>query len=1096
MTFQAKPDGKSLVPSHWLPPEVELVSARTGKLRAVIYARFSKLSENEPSIERQVDAGMCYIDLNDYTFVRTYEDRQRTGTTTIGRDALLLLRKDAAARLFDIVVVEDIDRLGRKLKVTVDLWTELDGFGIALHDTSSGKLSVGQIGTKGGHADEDCTKLVTRNQSGKRDKVRKGGFGANNCFGYKRALRGSKVIFVVNEEEAVIVREIFDMYIKGVSPEKIAHILNKRPPEKRGNRVWKRGYIAGSAKFGTGILRRIRYAGLTVYGRLSIIKSPETNKSTVRVNPARKWAQGELDPSLIIVAFDIFDRVQKILLERSTAWVKAKAERPPRWTTKHYALRGLLRCASCGWGMTPTCKRRESKPRVICNAARNKDGCDNVRSTALEHINEAVLEMLKDQLAMRETFDAYAVEYNRQQQISVKSNRVEMASVEKQLAEKRSELDATWGKRTSAGFSNNWLEKKRADLCSETEALELQLENLKNEHRHNFGELTRDRNAERALLVALESVFETYFDTTTVSGVEVIGALRALVESVVVDFQTDAIFVKLHCRVSALAGVPSQDIITVTKQIPRLGRCWEDSKVEMRRIDRIVESGKHALSNSEWSLIESRIPACIAISRRGGTPMDPRAVVNAALLHLNEGVPLARMPAAFGPQAPMLSALKRLSSSGAWDIVLDVLHRFSPERLPAKGSEMFPTLGGRFTTRLKGLPQIRRRHALDAEAGAHAPTDAEWALIAEFIPEQVLTVQKAPAQIQPREFFHALMLMLKDNIPVAHMPLQFGSEIYLTYCIRRLVTHGYWDQIVERLRKESPDTISKADLSRFNIYARPSKGVTVWRSVLPKAADLAGVPSHFPTDAEWRLIKHLFPSELLFVNNAQVVQSPRILAHAMLYRVKEKVPIASFPPYFGDQRPLNLVMCKFVFHHLWDETVAILNQNSPETLKGANLQAFSRFKRSKTHRYARLLPAKAPVVPPHAPTDEQWAAVEDLIPADVLRLRGAPPIMQPRTFFHAILFMVTERAHFGALPKTFFGSHYELKFAMRKLIRHHLWDTIVARMQHFYPDWTATLDLQRFDNFPRSPSENSAMRHRKPRKRDENKAVTIEATLP
>lgn len=179
---------------------------------------------------------------------------------------------------------------------------------------------------------------------------------------------------------------------------------------------------------------------------------------------------------------------------------------------------------------------------------------------------------------------------------------------------------------------------------------------------------------------------------------------------------------------------------------------------------------------------------------------------------------------------------------------------------------------------------------------------------------------------------------------------------------------------------------------------------------------------------------------------------------------------------------LQLTITKFVFHHLWEEAVSILNERSPETLKDADLGVFSKYKRGQTRRYAHLLPAVEPAVPRHAPSDEHWALVQDLIPQELLVIGGRPAIMEPRKFLHAILYMVSERTQFGALPKHSFGSPDDIRFAMRKLIRHHLWDTMIARFRHFDPDWAAGRDFTLFDKIPRSKNEQPDFRKHRIRK--------------
>jgi transposase len=435
------------------------------------------------------------------------------------------------------------------------------------------------------------------------------------------------------------------------------------------------------------------------------------------------------------------------------------------------------------------------------------------------------------------------------------------------------------------------------------------------------------------------------------------------------------------------------------------------------------------------------------------------------------------MPAAFGERRAVFEGLRRLSSSGAWDAVVSLLRTIAPGRIPAKSTQMFCTVVGRYSTSLKGLPEIRARHGLEIAVGKFTLSDDEWERICDLVPEQVLMVDKKPARIAPRDFLNGVFYLLKSGVPVSHMPLQLGSETYFSHSLRRLVQHGYWDRIVERLANQSPATLGGVAFARLDSYSRSPRQQTVWRRALA-----SGIPSHAPTKAEWSLIKHLFPIELLYVEDKLAVDNPRRLAHALLYRVKEKVPVAAFPEYFGNKWLLKLTLTKFAFHYLWDEMVTILQKRSPETLKGADLEVFSKYKRAKTRRYAHLLPAVEEKIPPHAPSDAHWALVEDLIPERLLVVRGKPAIMEPRRFLHAVLFMVTEKVQFGGLSRHYFGPIDDIRFAMRKFVRHHLWDTMAARFRHFDEGWAAGLDLAMFDKLARSTNDNPDFREHRVRK--------------
>lgn len=1074
-------DNEKLLPAIWLAREVEPEPDPQAGRRAAIYARYSYLGQRESSIERQTEVCTNYIQTNNYILVGTYADRARTGTKVVGREDLQRCLEDAAARKFDILVVEDIDRLGRALEVTVDIWKQLKALKIDIHDSEIGRLTAGQIGSKGGASDEERTKLLKRNRQGQRRKARAGGWIGGACFGYKCELinggKSSKTVYVKDPDESKIVLEIFELYDKGVSPDRIAKILNARPAAKRGNRFWTGHELRGSRKYKNGLLRRLRYTGVSTHGLRTVTKDDKgIRKVTVNLKTV---ATGKLDKKLGIVSRPLFERVQE-RLDRDI-----RGPREPYWTVASYPLRKKLFCACCGGQMTPTLKRADGHPRAMCNRARNplsvrpgSKSCDNMRSTSTDQLDDMIIEVLRRELCHPAAFTELVSEYNAERKMLVADDGQELAGLQVKLKTLKAERDDVWNARRS--FGDEFVDQKASELKEQIEQAAARIEELK-DAASEIQLKQFDGDSMKALADGIGEVFSPDFDKMDATGTSMLATLRKLVHKVVVDVTEDSTEVEVQCNLAAvLEKGNSAEILRFRLRRERTGHAPLHS--ELQRIDAVVAAKTHAMSDRAWEKIAPLLPGCVARSKRGTYPVEMRSVVDAALLHLNEEVPLKRMPAAFGEREAVFEGLRRLSSSGAWDMVVHMLRKIEPMLIPATSTNMFSTVVGRYSTSLKGLPEIRVRHGVEIASGKHAITEADWDLISELVPEQVLMVHKEPARITPRDFLTGVLYMLKSGVPISNMPLQMGSQTYLSGCIKRLVYHGFWDRIVEKLSAASPATLEGAELDRFNIYPRSATKRTAWRGALAKRADNLGIPGHFPTDAEWNAIKHLFPIELLYVDEKLAVDNPRRLAHALLYRVKEKIPIAAFPAYFGDKQLLQLTFTKFAFHYLWDETVAILQESFPDTLKGADLEVFSKYRKARTRRYAHLLPAVELEVPKHAPCDAHWELVKDLIPETLLVIRGKPAIMEPRQFLHALLFMASERVLFGGLPKHYFGSADDIKFATRKLVRHHLWDEIVGRLAHFDEEFTATLDTTIFDKLPRSANEKPEFRKHRARR--------------
>jgi predicted site-specific integrase-resolvase len=119
------------------------------KLKAVIYARYSSDNQREASIEDQVEVCRRYADAQGFDVVEIYPDYALSGASRF-RPAFQQMQVHAEARRFDVIIVEALDRLSRKLADVAELHDGLTFLGIRLHAVSTGEVTgmhVGMLGT-------------------------------------------------------------------------------------------------------------------------------------------------------------------------------------------------------------------------------------------------------------------------------------------------------------------------------------------------------------------------------------------------------------------------------------------------------------------------------------------------------------------------------------------------------------------------------------------------------------------------------------------------------------------------------------------------------------------------------------------------------------------------------------------------------------------------------------------------------------------------------------------------------------------------------------------------------------------------------------
>jgi len=313
----------------------------------------------------------------------------------------------ARQRLFDVVIVEALDRLSRDMEDLAGLHKRLSFQGIeiqAVHDGIADAVLIGIRGLVGQMQREDGAKKVRRGMAG---VVRDGRHAGGRAYGY-RAVLGHLGQLEIVEEEASIVRRIFAAYATGRPPRDIAHDLNRegvRPP--RGQR-WNASTINGNPQRGTGLIFNDLYVGRIVWNKVRMVKNPDTGKRISRPNARDQWQTIET-PHLRIVDDQTWEQVRHLKAERANLKTHMKW-RPP------HLLSGLLRCGCCGSGMSVHDRDKTGKTRIRCSAVRESGSCSNRRIVYLRDVEGAVLNGMREELKDPRLIEAYARKYNEERQ--------------------------------------------------------------------------------------------------------------------------------------------------------------------------------------------------------------------------------------------------------------------------------------------------------------------------------------------------------------------------------------------------------------------------------------------------------------------------------------------------------------------------------------------------------------------------------------------------------------------------------------------------------------------------------------------------------
>jgi len=369
---------------------------------AAVYARFSTDLQNEKSADDQLALCRTYAASKGFQVVAAYDDKAKSGASTLNRDGLLAMLADAKAGKFRAIIVEHLDRLSRDMADMATIKKQMDFLGVSLIEVHGGEANTLTVGMKAIVAEmfrHDNAKKVKRGMEG---LIREGKSAGGRAYGYRPdpANRGAPQIV---EEEAETVLRIFQEYHAGTSPKTICHALNGKGIAPPRGRLWAPSALIGSDDRGSGMLRNPIYKGVIVWNKVRMVKDPDTGKRVSRPNPKSEWHYAEA-PELEIIPPALFDAVQAQLETRSTGTRKGIVgqRRPKR------LLSGLIKCGACSSGMAVAGVDRSKRTRIRCSAHTNSRACPDPQTFYLDDVEAVVMDTMTRELSAPAKITLYA----------------------------------------------------------------------------------------------------------------------------------------------------------------------------------------------------------------------------------------------------------------------------------------------------------------------------------------------------------------------------------------------------------------------------------------------------------------------------------------------------------------------------------------------------------------------------------------------------------------------------------------------------------------------------------------------------------------
>ena len=284
-------------------------------LRVTYYARVSSETDEQlNSLDNQVSYYEEFIKRNaKWSFVAGYVDEGISGISTKHRENFNRMIDDAADDNFDLVITKEISRFARNTLDSIQYTRQLLSCGVGVFfqndnintfdEDSELRLSI-----MSSIAQDELRKLSSRVKFGQQQAIKNGVvIGNSRIFGYRKKDKR----LVIDEEQAVMVRELFESYATG-----------KYSMKQIENVFWKKGYRNNNGKkishtTMSNLISNPKYKGYYVGNKVKVVDMFTKKQKFL---PPEEWVMfkdetGEIVPA--IVSEELWDQANFILKRRS-----------------------------------------------------------------------------------------------------------------------------------------------------------------------------------------------------------------------------------------------------------------------------------------------------------------------------------------------------------------------------------------------------------------------------------------------------------------------------------------------------------------------------------------------------------------------------------------------------------------------------------------------------------------------------------------------------------------------------------------------------------------------------------------------------------
>ena len=298
-----------------------------------------------------------------WRFVKVYGDEGISGTNADNRPGFQEMMQDCENGKIDLIITKSISRFSRNVTVTLEVARKLRDKGIGiffekenlntLHYTSESLLAIFSS-----LAQAESESMSENIKMGREYRYKQGEccYNMGKIFGFNQDSNG---IVTINEEQAVVVRLIYEGYLNGMSIGGIIKDLQERKiPSPTGKEKWSPGTVER-------ILSSEKYKG-DFLARKTFTVDPISKKKKKNTGQVSQYLITNHHPA--IIEPEKFDMVQSEMTRRGCIKKNDKKKHYGKYSGK-FPFNNLIICGDCGAKYRRTMwveKNGEKKPVWRC----------------------------------------------------------------------------------------------------------------------------------------------------------------------------------------------------------------------------------------------------------------------------------------------------------------------------------------------------------------------------------------------------------------------------------------------------------------------------------------------------------------------------------------------------------------------------------------------------------------------------------------------------------------------------------------------------------------------------------------------------------